>query len=58
MPKHQEIHNLAGSLIECVTQKYGNLTGLFSTAYTYNDSFPNQLLIIRKPKFELSILFS
>ena len=28
MPKHQEIHNLAGSLIERVTQKYGNLTGL------------------------------
>ena len=46
MPQYKEIHNLAGSLIERVTQSTESWRAfLNSAAYTYNYSFPNQLLI-------------
>ena len=46
MPQYKEIHDLAGSLIERVTQSTESWRAfLNSAAYTYNYSFPNQLLI-------------
>ena len=46
MSQYQEIHDLAGSLIERVTQSTESWRAfLNSAAYTYNYSFPNQLLI-------------
>ena len=59
MPQYQEIHDLAGSLIERVTQSTESWRAfLNSAAYTYNYSFPNQLLIYHQRPTAKAVAFS